>query len=294
MEKRLRAGLIRVASRFPAGHPNRVAILDLLQGRTPKKAVSSETESFVQWVLATKTPMNPGQVQRFLEQKLGRTPTEASDSPASKKKTGPLEKGETVQVNSYKNTNPLNVDACKTYHNRIGFIDDVGSDGVTVAFYKGDSDNPSDIPSGDKQFFSGKTSGKDSGLYRWTSRPQYQERAVEKRIGFELVYFAEKPNLDRRSLEQIQEYVERGMAKGESRDRAYLTGQVGTFAFNKSGEMYFGFMAQQRDRPTSINPSKGQLLYIGVLGQRPSGWVQDWEERLAVDAQKKMLEEAAE
>jgi hypothetical protein len=289
----LRSNLIRVASEFPVGHPNRLAILSLLRSEDPsvKTAASEETEAFIAWVIATQKPIQSAQVQRFLESKLGREPSEpASRAPA---KRGPLEKGETVLVNAYKNTNTLNTDACKEYHNRVGFVDDIGKDGVTIAFYKGDAENPSNIPSGDKQFFSGKTTGKDTGLYRWTSRVQHQERSVGKRINFEMIYFSEKPNVDKRSLEQIQEYVERGVDKGESRNRAYYTGQVGVFTFNKSGEMYFSLVTQQRDRPTFINPAKGQLLYIGVLGRRPAGWLKDATEMMEAEGRAKM-EEAAE
>jgi hypothetical protein len=290
----LRSNLIRVASTFPVGHPNRLAILDLLRSEEPsvKTAASEETEAFIAWVMATQKPMRSDQVQRFLESKLGREPSEPADRAPAKR--GPLEKGETVLVDAYKNTNTLNTDACKDYHNRVGFVDDISAEGVTIAFYQGNAENPSNVPSGDKQFFSGKTTGKDTGLYRWTSRVQHQERSVEKRIGFEMVYFAEKPNVDKRSLEQIQEYVERGVDKGESRDRAYYTGQVGVFTFNKSGEMYFSLVTQQRDRPTFINPSKGQLLYIGVLGHRPAGWMKDAVDRMEAEAQAKMEEAAAE
>jgi hypothetical protein len=291
----LRSNLIRVASTFPVGNPNRVAILNMLREHddvSVKTAASPETEAFIAWVIATQKKMTPDQVQRFLEQKLGREPVEAVERAPAKR--GPLEKGETVLVNALNNTNALNVDACKDYHNRVGFIDDIGSDGVTVAFYKGDAENPSDIPSGDKQFFDGKETGKKTGLYRWTSRAQHQERSVEKRIGFEVIYFAEKPTVDKRSLEQIQEYVEKGVDKGESRSRAYYSGQVGVFTYNKSGEMYFSLVAQQRDRPTFINPSKGQLLYIGIMGHRPAGWMKDATEMMERELAEKQEEAAAE
>ena len=122
---------------------------------------------------------------------------------------------------------------------------------------------------------------------------QHVERSVEKRIGFEVIYFSEKPNVDRRSLEQIQKYVEKGMEKGEDRKRPYLTGLVGTFAYSKTGDMWFSIGAQQRDRPTSVSPSKGQVLYIGTLGHRPGGWMADAEEAIQKEIEVEQ-EEAAE
>jgi hypothetical protein len=31
----------------------------------------------------------------------------------------------------------------------------------------------------------------------------------------------------------------------------------------------------QRDTPTAVNPKKGKLLYIGVAGKRPGGWMEE-------------------
>lgn len=284
---KLRSKIIRLAHQKPELRPY---LLPLLKGAAEKTAASPETELFIEWVIATQKKMNPDAVQRFLEQKLGRTPTESVERAPAKR--GPLEKGETIMVDAYKNTNPLNVDAAKQYHNRVGFVEDISGDGVTIAFYTGDTDNPSKVVSGDKQFFDGKITGKTTGLYRWTSRVEHQEHAVEKRVGFEAVYFAEKPNVDRRSLEQIQKYVEKGVDKGESRSRAYFTGQVGLFTYNKSGEMYFSLVTPQRDRPTFISPAKGELLYIGVMGHRPGGWLRDAEGLLQAEAEKAEAEAA--
>jgi hypothetical protein len=285
----LRAKLIRLAHAKPE---LREVILPLLREASDKTAASPETELFISWVIATQKPMSPNTVERFLESKLGRTPTEAAEKAPAKR--GPLEKGESVLIDAYKNTNAANVDAAKQYHNRVGFVEDISGEGVTIAFYEGDADRPSKVVSGDKQFFDGKVTGKTTGLYRWTSRVEHQEHSVEKRLGFEMVYFAEKPNVDKRSLEQIQKFVEKGVDKGESRDRAYFTGQVGTFAYNKSGEMYFSLVTPQRDRPTYISPAKGQLLYIGVLGHRPGGWLRDAEEIVETEAMSAAEAQAAE
>lgn len=276
----LRAKLIRLAHAKPE---LRSAILPLLvKDAAAKTAMSPDTELFISWVIAIQKPMSPDTVQRFLERHLGRTPTEPAES--KPRKTGPLEVGEPVFVDSYKNTNPANTDAAKHNHNRIGIVDSISTDGMTIAFYAGDKDHPSKDMTGDKQFFEGKASGKTTGLYRNTSVSDYVEHAVEKRLGFEVIYFSEKPTVDRRRLEQIQKYVEKGMEKGEDRKKPYLTGLIGKFAYGKDGNMYFGIAAQQRDVPTTISPSKGQVLYIGILGHRPGGWMRDVEEMVETEA----------
>ena len=187
-------------------------------------------------------------------------------------KRGPLQMGETVLVNARNNTNPLNVDACDAYHNRVGMVDAISSEGVTVAFYRGDAESPSTDLSGDKQFFDGLKTGKTSGLYRWTPKPAYQEGAVKKGTLFEVVYLRAGQRVDQRSMEQIERYVDMGEQRGQSRSRVYYSGYVGKFAYGKDGSMYFALSAQQRDRPTFISPKKGQVLYIGLAGKRPGGW----------------------
>lgn len=259
------------AHTYPALSPHLYPLIHKHAG--PKVALAKDTEDFIEWVLATQEKMNPNAVQRFLEQKLGREPVEPI--PGKKRNTGPLQKGETVLVNARNNTNPLNVDACEAYHNRVGMVEDVGDGGLTIAFYTGNAETPSTTLSGDKHFFDGVQSGKKSGLYRWTPKTTYQEHAVGKKVLLEVVYLRAGQRVDQRSIEQIERYVDLGEQKGENRSRVYYTGLVGKFAYGKDGDMYFALSSQQRDRPTFISPAKGKVLYIGVAGRRPAGWKQE-------------------
>jgi hypothetical protein len=268
-----------MAASLPAGSPQRRHILDRLEAtRTAslsKLAVSADTEDFIEWVLKTQAPMKSDKVERIIEMATGMTPK--APSAKAPRKTGDLSVGETVLVDRYKNTNPANTDACEQYHNRVGMVESLTSSGVSIAFYRGDAENPSTDLSGDKQFFDGLATGKSSGLYRWTPKPAYASGVGDgegggKRIMFELVYLREGQAVDRRSIEQIEKYVEMGEQKGENRSRVYYTGLIVNFAYGQDGSMYFGLAAQQRDRPTFINPSKGKLLYIAPLGKRPAGW----------------------
>lgn len=274
-----RSQMIRFAASLPAGSPQRRQILDRLQAgmdrsaSVEKLAISEDTENFIEWALKTRAPMKPDAVERLIESATGMTP-KAPEAKAPRK-TGSLAVGETVLVDKYKNTNPVNTEACEQYHNRVGMVESATSSGVSIAFYRGDAENPSTELSGDKQYFDGLATGKSSGLYRWTPKPSYAAGGEGKKVLFELVYLREGQNVDRRSVEQIEKYVDIGEQKGENRSRVYYTGSVINFAYGQDGTMYFGLAAQQRDRPTFINPSKGKLLYVAPLGRRPKGWKQE-------------------
>lgn len=270
---------LRIASKLPKGHPRRLQIIASVleqvkaSNGTTRTALSTDTEDFIEWVLATQDPMNPNSVQRFLESKSGREPKAPEDKKPAKK--GPLAIGETVMIDKTKNVNPVNVDACEQYHNRVGTVDSNTSEGMVIAFYKGDTDRPSTELSGDKQFFDGLTSGKDTGVYRWTPRTDYMAGATSM-VQFEAVYLrADQTAPDQRRMEVIEKYIEMGEQKGENRSRVYYSGPLVGFAYSKKGTMYFSLATSQRDYPVSMNPTEGKLLYIGILGKRPSGWKQD-------------------
>lgn len=259
--------MIRVAASLPKGSVERRTLLAAL-----KVAVSPDTEDFVEWVLATQSPMTEAQVTHYLEAKLGRTPTPAPAAGASGRRTGPLDVGEKVLIDKTKNTNTLNADACERYHNRVAQIADKTPTGLVVQFYEGNNDVPSNTLTAEKQFFDGFASGQKTGLYRWTPRTDYQERNVEKMTLFEVVYFRGGVPLDTRRMESIEDYINSGTLKGETRSSVYYTGVVRRFAENQKGEVYFTMSSTQRDAPVTFNPKQGKLLYIGLAGKRPGGW----------------------
>lgn len=262
--------MIRTASSLPRDSENRCLLV-----ATIKLAIAPDTEDFVEWVLATQKPMTETEMTRFLEMKLGRTPDPAPAKGQSGRKSGPLEIGEKVLIDKTKNTNTLNTDACERYHNRVAQIGEKTGEGLVVQFYDGNNDSPSDTLTSEKQFFNGFASGAKTGLYRWTPRTDYQEHSVEKKILFEVVYLRGGTTIDLRHTEVIEEYINKGTLRGETRSTVYYTGTVGRFAENQQGEVYFGLSSMQRDTPVSINPKKGKLLYIGVAGKRPGGWMDE-------------------
>ena len=259
--------MIRTAASLPVGSDERRILVAAL-----KVAVSPDTEDFVEWVIATQAPMTEQQVTRYLETKLGRAPTPAPAAGASGRKSGPLDIGEKVLIDKTKNTNTLNSDACERYHNRVAQVAEKTPTGLVVQFYEGNNDVPSNTLTSEKQFFDGFASGQKTGLYRWTPRSDYQDANVEKKLLFEAVYLRGGMGVDTRRMESIEDYINSGTLKGETRSSVYYTGVVGRFAENQKGEVYFTLSTMQRDTPTSINPKTGKLLYIGVAGKRPGGW----------------------
>jgi hypothetical protein len=277
--------LIARAASLPQGHPERRKILASLSERFPaprvathdRIAISGSTEDFVEWVIATKMddPMKPGEVERYLEDYLNRKPEVPVDGAPSSRKTGPLQEGEKVRVDKNKSPASSNADACALYHNRVGVVTKVTQEGVTIAFYEGDVDRPSTDLTGDKQFFEGTASGGKTGLYRHTPRTDYREHAVDVGTQFELVYFKGGDKVDVTRAENIEAMRERAALRGQHLSSNYMTGQVGKFAYSKAGELYFTITSLHRDTPTTISPTKGKLLYLGVLGKRPSGWKEE-------------------
>jgi hypothetical protein len=268
-----RLHLLRLAASLPKGDGNRRAILARVASMS-KQAFSPDSEDFVEWVLATKDhPMKESQVRTFLEKMAKREPSQPAAPGESTRKTGPLGKGELVSVDASKNTNSLNVDSCVRFDKRVATITDVTSDGLVLAFHKGDVASFDENLSGQIAAFNGFASGKTTGLYRYTPKAVVDENASGSRVLFEAVYIRGGERVDTSRAEQIEAYVDAGSLKGESRSRIYYTGGLGKFAFNQQGELYFGLIAQQRDTAmTFINPTKGRLLYLGVIGHRPQGW----------------------
>lgn len=264
--------MIRTAAALPKNSADRRALLAAI-----KVAIAPDTAPFVEWVLATQDAMREEDMVRFLEAKLGETPDPAPAKGQSgrKSRTTPLAVGEKVMVDKTKNANPLNTDACEQYHNRVGQVDSVTNEGLVVAFYRGNMDSWADDLTGEKQLFNGFQSGQKSGLFRWTPKSVSFDNSKYKKILFECVYLRGGTTVDTRRMEQIKQYVEQGLSRGESRSEIYYTGTVKTFAENQQGEAYFGLVAQQRDLPTNINPKKGKLLYLGVAGKRPGGWKEE-------------------
>ena len=253
----LRSRIIRLAY----DNPKMQSILLPVLAAQEKVALSPDTEKFVLWAMTRAEKKSASAAQSFLEKFLGREPTQPSEQ--AKPKRGPLGVDEWVRVDKYKNTNDLNTAAARLFHDQYGKVDAISSEGVTVTFQSGASG-----------FFNGFTSGQKSGLYRGAPKVEVSDQMTGTKKMLELVYITRGQSVpSRRDTEALAEYVHRGVVRGEERSMVYYTGPVVKFAVSKAGQTYFAMMAQQRSRPfTSVNPTKGEVLYIGRLGSRPGGW----------------------
>lgn len=219
-----------------------------------KKAITKETEVFIAWCLAKKAVIKSAKFEKIVERLTG---MEASSAPITKK-SGPLGVGEQIIVDKHKNTNAANVDVCDTWHNKQGVVESIddANDVTVVAF------------GSTKIEFDGRNAGKDTGLYR---NSNYSVDG--KKTHVESVYVKgtiKAPPL--RDREQMKEYIDRGIAKGQHRDLRYYSGVIAIFRYNKKNQVYIGINTPQRNHPVNVNPDIGTLYYLGAVGKRPSGW----------------------
>jgi ribosomal protein L21E len=251
-------------------HPQlRAELMPLIQDQTQpasvrlaatvKKAFSEESEQFVAWCIMKGDKWDKNECQRALD-KLG-VPMQEEGVVQTR---GPLEKGEMVECKAAKNTNAKNTDVCEQFDGKTGHVVDIDGDALIIDFTDG-------VRNFGKGRFEGKQSGATTGLYRYT--PSVAGGA-DTRAMVEVVYISDKtakpPTKER--IEQIQEYVDKGTAAGESRSRIYYSGNPLKQAMGKNGYYFTVFSAQRDQYPTSINPAKGEVLYIGRMGGRPGGW----------------------
>lgn len=236
-----------------------------------KDAYSGETEQFVAWCIAKHDTWDKNECQRILD-KLGVPMQEEGTATQTR---GPLEKGEMVECKAGKNSNAKNTEVCEQFDGKTGHVVDIDGEALIVEFSDG-------VRNFGKGRFEGKASGSTTGLYRYTPSTA---GGADTRAMVEVVYISDKnakpPSKER--IEQIQEYVDKGTDKGESRSRIYYSGNPLKQAIGKNGYYFTVFSAQRDQYPTSINPAKGEVLYVGRLGARPGGWKNEFA---------KMLEEA--
>jgi hypothetical protein len=264
-------------------HPQlRAELMPLIQEQTiepstrlasvVKQAFNKESEQFEAWCIMKDETWDKNECQRILE-KLG-VPMQEEGVTQTR---GPLEKGEMVECKAAKNTNAKNTDVCEQFDGKTGHVVDIDGDALIIEFSDG-------VRNFGKGRFEGKTSGSTTGLYRYTPSTA---GGADTRAMVEVIYISDKdakpPSKDR--IDQIQEYVSKGNAAGESRSDIYYSGNPLKQAYNKQGQYYFTvFAAQRSQHPTTFNPAKGQVLYIGRLGARPGGWKNEFAKMIAAGA----------
>jgi hypothetical protein len=267
----LQRKIAQLVRSLPSDNPVRRSLIALL-----KEAFNKETAAFVAWALTKDDKWEESKVQRTLEKITGKAAEPLGGGGGGSPKRGPLAVGETVRADAHENTNAANVDECKQYHDRVGVVQSKTNEGVTVQFYRKDT---MDLEPGAVAFFDGMITGRATGLYRWTPKPEMFE-GIEKKILLEVVYLrgGTRPP-SQTNMEAFREYIQKGLAHGEQREEVYYSGYFNRLGFNKKdGDFYFNMLIQQRPYPVTFSPNKGKILYIGVAGHRPSGWQHEAEE----------------
>ena len=229
-----------------------------------KKAFSEESEQFVAWCLMKADKWSPAECQRLLD-RVGVPFVETLE----KSDKGPLLKGEQVKVFGMTNTNAKNTDMCHEFNDQVGFVTDIDDGAVIVKFERGGVGR-----------FEGTLPGKETGLGRF--KPSAE---ADKRANIELVYFSDPSAVpSKMSIKRVREYVSKGLATGESRADCYYVGLPTVQTLNAAKQYYVKYRSLTRDGDyRSFNPTKGKVLYLGLLGHRPGGWKDDFAKMVADD-----------
>lgn len=250
-----------------------------------KVAFNEDTKRFVAWCVQRGKEQggySEGKTKATVEKLSGKAPLPAPEKGKSGKKSGDLKVGEAINFDKYKNANETNQDICDEFNyadrEQYGIVTKIERDGVLVQMH-----DKRKRKIGSPILVEGFKTGKTTGMYRhsMTARIGTSER---RGVILEVVYLrgGKKPP----SMSQQQafaEYVNNGVVKGESREAIYYTGMLTRFAYNiKDNQLYFSIKSDQRKWPTNINPSQGDLLYVGKMGQRPSGWESDLKDEVKV------------
>jgi len=227
-----------------------------------KVAINKDTEDFVRWVVSTRSPMSPSEVESFVNRGLNIK----TRSPITKR-TGPrYQRGDSVIINAKKHkSRKFDRGNYDRFNGKVGTVVELdGALDVMVAI-KGE---PAPVR------FPGAQSPRGVGIYKYT-----KPYTVTGSAKVEMIYDAGgKATKDQKVV--VDAYL--GRARGtEKRAANYYTGHVTLASTGKRG-WYFKAFPQQRMQidPQSeggyqgrtFNPSFGKVLYIGVFGSRPGNW----------------------
>lgn len=262
----LRNKLIRLAHGNPDLRPDLLPLL--------KTAISRDTTDFIEWVKATQPPWPEQAIRSFLQAVLG-----VAISPPRTKRVGPrFQPGDRVEIFAKKHKDPATLAVYDEFDGKIGTVESTDGMDALVRFDSGPP-APVRMPNALKP--------RGVGIYKYT--PPY---TLEGSAEVEFVYYAEK-----RPTQEAKEIVEHYMQRSkpyEQRSENYYTGHVVFASTNKQGQLYFQTFPQQRIRvdpkseagfrPRTVNPEKGDLLYIGLKGKRPRGWQKELEAIRSGDA----------
>jgi hypothetical protein len=259
----------------------------------PSPSTGKEAD-FASWAIlkASLGGDNPMTESEFA-QKLTKCGVTYSDPESIVRVTGDLTVGEYVKIDKNNCDHPQNQEVCNELHLQVAIITKIVSNG-TDCVISVKRVNVQGEPVGHELSFNGYNgkapSGKKVGLYRFKFvKPSESEEGEFSSKQFEVIYFKDKsarPSPQYR-IEQSTNFVQQAVKNIDSvltNSEKYLVnyyqGSINYFTKNKQGEMYCSLKANKTRSFgesigdfVSLNPSKGTLFYIGLVGHRPDGWM---------------------
>lgn len=233
-----------------------------LPDRARKEATAEETLQLIEWAILRNEPWNGNMMAKFFEQKFGWQPKWKNQQSELR-----WEQGQECIFERSNCKDEMLMDVVSEHDGKTGMVEETEKSNRDLENPGGEpGDIIVDLDSGGKVRVPHGQRKKNSGLK--TPDTGFGGAKVE------FVYFSDpsySPDPDRQ--QQVDEYLERQ----EGRSENYYSGTpMGGPKENKSGKLYLTVDTDQRGF-TAINPAKGKLLYMGVLGKRPSGLQQDIE-----------------
>jgi hypothetical protein len=209
----------------------------------------------------------------------------------SDRTTGDLTVGEYASIDKNRCDHPQNQEMCSELHLQVVLITKIVSSG-TDCVISVKRVNTEGEPVGHELSFNGYNgkapSGKKVGLYRFSfKKPVLEEETSNKQ--FEVIYFKDRSSRPspQYKIEQSANFVAQAVKNIDSvltNSEKYLVnyyqGTINSFTQNKEGEMYCTMIANKSRSFANgigdfvnLNPSKGTMFYIGLVGHRPDGWM---------------------
>jgi hypothetical protein len=232
------------------------------------KLAAADSGDFARWVLSNYSdPIPESEARSFIESKLG-----LEIKPPRKPRGGPrFQKGDEVVIKKDKHKNAETMEVYAEFNGKVGEVIDTDSTGATVKF-----------KSGGEGVFPDAQKLRGVGIYKYT--PPF---VMQGSPALEMVYLAEEKEIRDEQKVIVDRYLSNG--KTQTRSGNYYSGYAFTASVNQGGQVYFSVFPQQRVEvdpesesgflPRSFNPTKGQVLYMGLLGKRPVGWKDQWAEQ---------------
>jgi len=232
------------------------------------KTAANDSGDFARWALSNLTdPLPEAEIRSFITHKLG-----LEIKAPRKPRGGPrFQVGDEILIKKDKHKNAETAAVYEKFHGKVGEVIEADSTGVTVKF-----------KTGGEGVFPDAQKLRGVGIYKYL--PPF---VVQGSPAMEMVYLAEEKEINDEQKVIVDKYLSNG--RTQARSGNYYSGFAFSASVNQGGQVYFSVFPQQRVEvdpesergflPRSFNPTKGQVVYMGLLGKRPLGWDKQWAQQ---------------